>query len=302
MDHEEQFGSIKTRSLFLWYLISVPFLIIAIIIAKLIDKNQNIVFILISLWVYGVLLCWLFNKFNRHGINFGEVFGKLKFHYSWVKLVFLSILLLCFSLGIGLFTYYLSSLVNPYFLRQMMKPEPLISPYLDYILAIVIAPIVEEIFFRGYLLHRLSIKWGVRKALIISALIFALLHLDLNIIGRLVMGMSMAILYIKTKTLIASIISHSLYNGILFLMKDWGKIFGVQRVAPVITFKETQEGYLAAGLVLLLLSLPWMIRYLYKNWPRDEWQLPYFVRDTEVNKSGELSSGSKLSGSPELFT
>ena len=162
---------------------------------------------------------------------------------------------------------------------------------MDYILAIVIAPIVEEIFFRGYYLHRLSIGWGVRKALIISALIFALLHLDLNLIGRLVMGMSMAILYIKTKTLIALIISHSLYNGILFLMKDWGKVFGVQRVAPVITFKETQEGCLTAGLVLLLLSLPWMIRYLYENWPRDEWQLPYFVRDTEVNNQVNWAPG-----------
>ena len=94
--------------------------------------------------------------------------------------------------------------------------------YLSFILLFltttVLAPLFEEIIFRGILLPTLSRDFGIISGIIISAFIFALAHLSLGEMPPLfVLGIGLGITRIASGSLLSSVIMHSLWNGMTFL-------------------------------------------------------------------------------------
>ncbi len=86
---------------------------------------------------------------------------------------------------------------------------------------IIIAPIIEEILFRGFLLPALKKSLGGRYAIIVSAALFAAVHIDVFAFMQIfILGLLLGHLYEKTKTLAASIIVHITHNllTLIFLL------------------------------------------------------------------------------------
>lgn len=82
----------------------------------------------------------------------------------------------------------------------------------------VVAPVAEEVFFRGYLQAGLRSRWGARWALVISSLLFALVHLSPATLPPLfVMGLLLGYLYERTDSIWPSIILHALNNSMAFI-------------------------------------------------------------------------------------
>ena len=93
--------------------------------------------------------------------------------------------------------------------------------YLSFILLFVtttlLAPLFEEIIFRGILLPTLSRDFGIILGIIVSAFIFALAHLSLGEMPPLfVLGIGLGITRIASGSLLSSVIMHSLWNGLTF--------------------------------------------------------------------------------------
>ena len=90
---------------------------------------------------------------------------------------------------------------------------------------LILLPVGEEILFRGIAYISLAGRFGQTKGILLSALLFALLHgyirsfvpLVLGGIPIFFMGLTLAWLYIRTRSLIPCIITHSLVNLILIL-------------------------------------------------------------------------------------
>jgi len=94
--------------------------------------------------------------------------------------------------------------------------------YLSFILLFItttlLAPLFEEIIFRGVLLPTLSRDFGIILGIIVSAFIFALAHLSLAEMPPLfVLGIGLGITRIASGSLLSSVIMHSLWNGLTFL-------------------------------------------------------------------------------------
>jgi len=94
--------------------------------------------------------------------------------------------------------------------------------YLSFILLFVtttlLAPLFEEIIFRGILLPTLSRDFGIILGIMVSAFIFALAHLSLGEMPPLfVLGIGLGITRIASGSLLSSVIMHSLWNGLTFL-------------------------------------------------------------------------------------
>ena len=88
------------------------------------------------------------------------------------------------------------------------------------IIVIVIAPIVEEIFFRGFLLRFFVDKTGVFYGSVVSALIFAVFHLQWqSIIPIFILGLIINHMVIKHKSIVPAIIFHVINNGIAFTLQ-----------------------------------------------------------------------------------
>lgn len=84
---------------------------------------------------------------------------------------------------------------------------------------LVLVPIGEEMLFRGIAYTALSNRFGHTKGLLLSALLFAVLHgTVIHLIPLFLMGIALALLYTRSKSLIPSIITHSLVNLITLVM------------------------------------------------------------------------------------
>jgi len=85
--------------------------------------------------------------------------------------------------------------------------------------AIVMAPLVEEILFRGILYPLLKHNGYPRLAFWGTSLLFAAIHIDLpTFIPLFVFGVILIWVYERTDTLLAPILTHAMFNMINFLL------------------------------------------------------------------------------------
>ncbi|MEW6306936.1 MAG: type II CAAX endopeptidase family protein [Verrucomicrobiota bacterium] len=84
--------------------------------------------------------------------------------------------------------------------------------------AILIAPVVEEILFRGIVYPSLKQSGRPQLALWVTSLAFAAIHGNaMSFVSLAVLGMVLIALYEKTNNLLVPIVTHSLFNLINFL-------------------------------------------------------------------------------------
>ena len=92
--------------------------------------------------------------------------------------------------------------------------ESLDSPFWFFVVGVVFAPIVEEIFFRGFLFQGFRQKYGWVVAILLSSAIFAAAHLDLvSLIPTFVLGVVLAYVYHMSNSVWPGIILHFLVNA-----------------------------------------------------------------------------------------
>lgn len=142
-----------------------------------------------------------------------EVSFDYKFTFNPAKFIISVVFLF------SIFIAYESSfdvLINKYLSLGIDSSEE--SDMFKYVVPVVIqtcitAPIAEELIVRGYIFKILSSRCSLKTAIIMSSLFFAVLHFDFfNTIFYVLMGMALCLIYIKTNSLLNSIIVHSMLN------------------------------------------------------------------------------------------
>ncbi len=140
---------------------------------------------------------------------------------------------------------------------------------LSFILLVGIAPIVEEILFRGLLLRRWIEKWGVARAIILSSIIFSALHADP--IGAFAFGVGMCILYLRTQSLYVPIVCHVVNNLVCWLIEA-GYFFWY---GPDYEYTiEALRGEWYVGFICGLIVLIWAAVFLKSPVHTRNWKLP----------------------------
>ena len=93
------------------------------------------------------------------------------------------------------------------------------DPFSFFVQVCVVAPIAEEIFFRGYLLPNVLERYGAPAALVLSTALFSILHFNLYQIASVaLLGAILGILFLRTGTVRYPILFHFLHNTISFLI------------------------------------------------------------------------------------
>ena len=83
----------------------------------------------------------------------------------------------------------------------------------------VIAPVVEEMIFRGIILEGLRVRYTLTTAVFVSALLFGLVHVvPWAILNAFLLGLFFAWLKLETGSLLLCIVGHSLYNSFPFIL------------------------------------------------------------------------------------
>ena len=121
------------------------------------------------------------------------------------------------------------NIINPEVGQQI--PFQNLSLRIEYVVAfitlVIMAPLAEEILFRGYFLGRLSEKTGKWVAMLITALVFGLMHLPAfsetgivlqwsAAIDTFAMGIVVGALRNLSGSIWAGVVLHALKNGVAF--------------------------------------------------------------------------------------
>lgn len=144
---------------------------------------------------------------------------------------------------------------------QTTPDTPLVDYLFVFFVIAVLPPILEEVVFRGSFIERLGRKYSFKTAVIISSILFGVLHID--IFGSLMFGLILSLIYLKTFSLYIPIVIHAIYNGLCVVF-----IFFDDRFLRLEPWEQT-ESYIATGwigLLMFAISAVWLSVYLKQNW------------------------------------
>lgn len=140
------------------------------------------------------------------------------------------------------------------FAKLLQEPVSLI------LMTVIIAPVLEEILFRGIIMRgMLNNKVNPAVAIIISAVIFGLAHFNpWQFVGAMMLGLVLGLVYYKTKSLLMSIMLHAFNNlisAVMMLYTDSETFSGL--------FHIKSEILLVVGIVVFM--IPFYFFALQKN-------------------------------------
>jgi uncharacterized protein len=126
--------------------------------------------------------------------------------------------------AIGLVYGFVSSAALGHFYPQsnswLLMPHGKLAIVLLFVVAVVVAPVVEETYFRGWIFTSLHHSWGRWPAVIISALLFGLAHYEsthLYALAVFPLGLILAALRERTGSAGTSMLFHAANNLIAVL-------------------------------------------------------------------------------------
>jgi len=207
------FEEMKTRHLFG---LTLLLLIIFGIGAIFLPYTENFIGLGFSLILYVVTPVIFFRyHFRKQGRSVREVVFT-KRSMKWIPSL-LGIVVISIAFSISVFWLQLVALYSifpafvEFLLEPIQMPESKVYLILTILVIAIIGPIAEEFIFRGVLLKRLMKKTSMWGGIIISSILFGILHAD--IIGAFAFGVIASLLYLKTSNLLIPIIMHIINNS-----------------------------------------------------------------------------------------
>ena len=106
-------------------------------------------------------------------------------------------------------------------------PPGVVGIVMAFVVAVVLAPLTEEIVFRGILLSSLDRRWGATAAIVGSSALFAAMHVSPYAIPPIfVLSLVLGWLFVRTRSLTVCIVAHAAFNGLglaaLYALKATG--------------------------------------------------------------------------------
>ncbi|KAI4372614.1 hypothetical protein MLD38_010823 [Melastoma candidum] len=100
--------------------------------------------------------------------------------------------------------------------QSILAGDP-VAMALYAIVVTICAPVWEEVVFRGFLLPSLTRYMPVWCAIIVSSVVFALAHFNVQrMLPLIFLGLVMGVLFTRSRNLVPSMLLHSLWNAFVF--------------------------------------------------------------------------------------
>ncbi|MCM1989352.1 CPBP family intramembrane glutamic endopeptidase [Oceanirhabdus seepicola] len=221
-------------------LVSLPFILASYILKDYIPYEACRFIEIIGLIFSHLCVIYLHCKKENFKIKVNQKL-PIKF-YVYILLFRLSYGLLYDStIGAFLYTFEPSKTITE---RMTSIASGNIFPIIS---ACLIAPIVEELLFRGVFLEYLRKKSSCITAVLISSLFFGLTHFNLHQgVGAFFSGLFLGFIYLKTNSLLPCIFLHMAHNSFVVLI-TYFSIYP-NEISPIIII-------ISAGLLVISLLL-----------------------------------------------
>jgi hypothetical protein len=290
---ENPFYRIKARQILLClFLVMIGLAIQLIIISSIFkfDYKDPIFNSLVAILIEILAGAWLLRQCKLVGINLKQLIGKVPSNYQWLPLVCLVIARFLFSIGVFRLSYYPLSFIAPSFIEYIINDNinndifilaaKTFSPALYYLLEslgrLVVNPLFSTFVFQGIVLHRWAAKWGNRTAILALCLLTGVMSYT-NVLGGISFVLVETLLYIKSRTLIVPFIAYILSYLLYIFWKLLYLLFTMSSSTKTVSVLEQFRSEWRVGVFFFVLSAPWIVHFIYKNWPHPNEPLPYFA-------------------------
>ncbi len=172
------------------------------------DYRDILIYVLWAV-VVSIVFKYRLKDYTSIGITSGNILSNI--------IYVLAIILLYLSIKSSvalIFKLPLVSIIEKVQLEYSSKP---LAVFLFHAgISLTIAPVIEEVIFRGFFYPPIRKKFGVFWGIIVSALIFSVWHVGASlrgIVNLFIIGIIFAYLYERSSSLIPSIIAHIVFNS-----------------------------------------------------------------------------------------
>lgn len=225
-DYLDRLSIVKVLSFFL--LVMLIFTLIPMLLGL---NLGNLIF---KLFIYGIMLVFFIYKFHKVGLkefefkefsfsdafknDFNALFKISKFHH----ILFIVVANILFVSSIYFFLTYLDGISLIQFTSPLFgdfSSSNVETIFIYFLAVVVLSPIIEEFLFRGIFLRRFNIVLNnLTLSILISSILFGICHNFGGILGAILFGICVSILYIKSRNILVPVFAHFLNNLISFLL------------------------------------------------------------------------------------
>jgi uncharacterized protein len=225
---------------------------------------------------FGVLIL---KQCHSVDINLDYLIGKVPPKYPWLFGIGITISSLLFSIGSYRISMYGLSFFFSGFVEKQLYSNGLYSafsntsaPGIQFLMGILqsFVGLLSWIIFVSFLLHRLAIQWGTKKAILVICL-FSITGFP-NIFGSVCYFLAIVSLYISSRSLMVPAIAFSI-RIIVFYLIGFARFFTDQELTTLAQL----QGELWFGIICLVISMPLLVYFFYKNWYLVNEPLPYYI-------------------------
>jgi membrane protease YdiL (CAAX protease family) len=192
----------------------VASLVNGFILIKLFGNSDTITTMLLlisDIFSFGLIFAIIINKIKK---PITEIFLLKK--VSVVLIIYTTLVFIGFTIVLSEIDNLLNLILPmPEFLKKIFADSiSNKSVALCIIVVGIIAPVFEEFFFRGLLLNGFVNNYSIRKSIILSSLLFGLVHLNpWQFVSALIIGIFLGWIYLRTKSLLLNIYFHVIFNS-----------------------------------------------------------------------------------------
>lgn len=240
----------------------ITYILLSLVIFSIFDKISNPIYVKAYLDTGAINILML--SFFVLVFPFGKMFGnKIR-----RKILAISIVLGFFTLALSIVTTSLGLSINPLLpawvskiyeyeeaFNSIFEVPGMLFAILYLIVLSILVPVFEEVLFRGLILYRLKLFLSARISIIVSSVLFGILHVDF--FGAFIFGVAVAYITIGTKSLLPAIIIHITNNFIAITIPP-----SMENVLFVKQYDTFLLSFLGIFFMCIIFFLVWKARKL----------------------------------------
>jgi CAAX protease family protein len=279
----ENIWEIKSRYLllFLFLALLITIVLTDIFVPDFFYENASPLSEIVFGYLFYLLLGYfLFTLGRKSKVSWINLFGEFSYDIISLKNIITVIALISIAFATLYLVFYPLSFYYPDFVNYMIIDSGLnlfwfsganykFANLLSFIEIVLLAPIIEEIFFRGFLFTSLALKYNISKAVIFSSLLFSLFHMDP--LGSFIFGSVLCITYMHTKSLGPAMLIHIMNNFIAFI---WTYINENNEKIDNYTLDQFQNE-IWIGIIGFLIGSAWLVNFYFREIRSKDFNIPY---------------------------
>ncbi|MED3793974.1 type II CAAX endopeptidase family protein [Niallia alba] len=285
---EKYFTKIKWRRLFIWLIVYI-ILFTCMDVFVIENSTEKEIDFYFKMGFHVTVFMWILYSFRKNNLSIKAViFHPRKEKSSWGKYVFLELLGDLIAVTLLFFVILIIALNSESLIQEIINSDSEVGDSTFFIgslfVTILVAPIVEELLFRGILFNKWSESLGAKKALFLTSFLFGVFHIGSSpiFIGQLLAGFLFCLVYMRTKSLVLPILLHIGNNCIssLGMLINVGDDTSTLDIALMLS--QMKVAAIISGVILLIL-VPIYSFFMYKLYKTTKMEIPYHVNVKNYN-------------------